>query len=266
MLRMATPARDPRIPAVPPGSRSAGLPLLPGLVERWRPPLLAIDPWTVLRLARYRRRDEVAPAIWETARSMAARAETLIEPVALFSTVGVSARQPDAVRLATGSVFSGRVVATLLAGCPVAAAFALTLGPRLETEVTALANRRELLESFLLDVAGWAAIEGAVRALRLDLRRRLQPAGWCISHRLAPGYRDWPLEEQPVLLGLLGETGGLVALSEHGVLVPFKSITGLFGLAPAPQTPAPPSPPATHRSPSGDRARGPRADGRPQAG
>jgi hypothetical protein len=233
------------------------------VVERWRPPLLAIDPWTVLRLSRYRRRDEVAPAIWETARSMAARAETLIEPVALLAAVGVAARYPDSVRLATGPVFSGRAVATLLTGCPVAAAFVLTLGPRLEAEVAALAGRRELLESFLLDAAGWAAIEGAVRALRLDLRRRLQPAGWRISHRLAPGYRDWPLAEQPALLGLLGgDTDGPVTLSEHGVLVPFKSITGLFGLALDRPTPALPSPPTTRR-PSGDRGREPKAEGRP---
>jgi hypothetical protein len=235
MLRMATPARDPRIPAVRPDSRSPGLPPRPGAVERWRPPRLPVDPWTVLRLSRYRRRDEVAPAIWETARAMAARADALIEPAALLAVVPVASRDPRAVRLG-GSVFSGRAVATLLAGCPLAAAFVLTLGPRLEAEVTALAGRRELLESFLLDAAGWAAIEGAVRALRLELRGRVEPAGWRITHRLAPGYRDWPLEEQPALLRLLGETGGLVALSEHGVLVPFKSITGLFGLAPVAET------------------------------
>ncbi len=35
------------------------------------------------------------------------------------------------------------------------------------------------------------------------------------------------------ILGLFGDTGGLVRLTEHGVLVPFKSITGLFGLGPA---------------------------------
>jgi hypothetical protein len=232
MLRMATPARDPRIPAVRPDSRSPGLPLLSGVVEPWRPPRAPIDPWTVLRLSRYRRRDEVAPAIWETARGMAARAEALIEPAALLTAVRVNARHPDAVQLAAGPRFSGRAVATLLADCPLAVAFVLTLGPRLEAEVTALGGRRELLESFLLDAAGWAAIEGAVRALRLDLRGRVEPAGWRITHRLAPGYRDWPLEEQPALLGLLGQTDGLVALSEHGVLVPFKSITGLFGLAP----------------------------------
>src|SRR5215831_8951587 len=252
MLRMAKPARAPRIPAVRPDGRPPALPLAPGAVELWRPAPLPVDPWTVLRLSRYRRRDEVVPAIWETAERMANRAEALVEPAAMLAAVRVAGCEPEVVRLAAGPAFSGRAVATLLAGCPLAVAFALTLGPRLEAEVATLAERKELLEAFLLDAAGWAAIEGAVRALRLDLRARVRPGGWRITHRLAPGYRDWPLEEQPALLGLLGETGGLVTLSEHGVLVPFKSITGLFGLVPGresreslsrPVAPAPPSPP-----------------------
>ncbi|MBI3456894.1 MAG: hypothetical protein HY002_14050, partial [Candidatus Rokubacteria bacterium] len=43
-------------------------PLVLGSRERWQPAPSAIDPWTVLRLSRYRRRDAVPPAIWEAAR------------------------------------------------------------------------------------------------------------------------------------------------------------------------------------------------------
>ena len=49
-------------------------------VVPWRPDRLAIDPWTVLRLARYRRRDEAPAAVWEATRAMAARAGELAEP------------------------------------------------------------------------------------------------------------------------------------------------------------------------------------------
>jgi hypothetical protein len=40
----------------------------------WRPDRLLIDPWTVLRLARYRRRDVAPPAVWDATRAMAVRA------------------------------------------------------------------------------------------------------------------------------------------------------------------------------------------------
>jgi hypothetical protein len=185
----------------------------------------------VLRLARYRRRAEVAPEIWETARRMAGRAGALVEPVAALAAVRVRTAGITGAVLAEGAAFSGRAVGRLLDGCPLAVAFALTLGPRLEAHVAELAEQRRLLESYLLDTAGWAAIEGAVRALRLDLRARLAPAGERPTHRLGPGYGDWPLAEQPALLGLFAGHQLPVRLSEHGVLLPFKSITGLFGVA-----------------------------------
>ncbi len=208
-------------------------PLVPGTLERWQPAPLAIDPWMVLRLCRYRRRDAVEPVIREVAERMAVRAAELIEPTALVRAVRVGTVGPAGARLEGGPAFSGRAVGALLDGCPLAAAFVLTVGPRLEAEVAARAERRELLETFLLDTAGWAAIEAAARALRLELSARARPRGWRVTHRLAPGYRDWPLEEQAALLGVIGDSGGLVRLTAHGVLVPFKSVTGLFGLGPA---------------------------------
>jgi hypothetical protein len=206
----------------------------PGTVERWRPAPLAIDPWTVLRLCRYRSRAAVEPAIASAAVEMTARAAALVEPVAVLRALPVASHRAAGVRLAGGPAFSGSAVAGLLAGCRLAVVFALTLGPRLEAEVAARAERRELLEAFLLDTAGWAAIEAAVRALRQDLVARTRARGGQVTHRLAPGYRDWPLEEQAALVAALGDTGGLIALSPHGVLVPFKSVSGVFGVAPAP--------------------------------
>lgn len=229
MRQVTEPIRD----AV--GSVHAGAPppWTPGAVERWQPAPLAIDPWTVLRLSRYRRREAVPAPIREAARQMTERAARLIEPRALILSARVAAAGREGARLADGTAFSGRAVGALLAGCPLAAAFVLTLGPRLEAETAALAERRDLLQAFLLDTAGWAAIEAAVRALRLNLAARARAHGWRVTHRLAPGYQDWPLEEQRALVGLFGAAEGLVRLSEHGVLVPFKSISGLFGLAPA---------------------------------
>ena len=108
--------------------------------------------------------------------------------------------------------------------------FILTLGPALEAEVIALGERQELLEAYLLDLAGWAGLEVAVRALRRDVMAALPEAR--VSHRLGPGHRDWPLEEQRELVGLLEGGATPVRLSEHGVLVPFKSISGIFGVRP----------------------------------
>jgi hypothetical protein len=202
--------------------------LRPDRVVAWRPEGLAIDPWTVLRLARYRRRDDAPAPVWDATRAMTARAGELAEPVAGLRLVRVAATASAQVSLAEGPRFSGHAVARHLSGAHRAVAFVLTLGPALEGEIVALGERQELLEAYLLDLAGWAGIEAAVRALRRDLVAAFPGAR--VSHRLGPGHRDWPLTEQRELVELFGEDVAPLKLSEHGVLVPFKSISGLFAI------------------------------------
>jgi hypothetical protein len=201
--------------------------LEPGRVESWRPDALAIDPWTVLRLARYRRRDEVPAPVAAAARAAARLAEALATPGARVRRVRVAAAA-GAATLEGGAAFSGSAVARHLAGAPEAVAFVLTLGPALEEEVSALGSRGEPLEAYLLDLAGWAGLEAAVRRLREALRSALPEAR--LSHRLGPGHQDWPIEEQRRLLALLDGPGPPIRLSEFGVLVPFKSVSGLFAV------------------------------------
>ena len=208
---------------------SAAVRLEPDRVLPWRLDRLAVDPWTVLRLARYRRRDAAPPAVWDATRMMAARADALARPDARLRLVRVAAAGHGRVELAEGPRFSGNAVARHLAGAELAVAFVLTLGPALETEVAALGERQEPLEAYLLDLAGWAGLEAAVRMLRQDLVAALPERR--VSHRLGPGHRDWPLEQQRGLVRLFEEDPSApVRLSEHGVLVPFKSISGLFAL------------------------------------
>jgi hypothetical protein len=210
----------------------ATAPLVPDRIESWTPARRAIDPWLVLRLCRYRRRAEVAPAIWDVTVRMAANAEALVTPVARLRALRVRSAGAEGAVLDGDMRFSGRAVGGLLDGSSLAVAFVLSLGPALEAEAAALGERHELLEAFLLDTAGWAALEVAVRALRVDLAARARADGARLTHRLAPGYRDWPLAEQPRLLALLDGPDPPARLSPHGVLVPFKSLTGLFGVRP----------------------------------
>ena len=205
-----------------PGSeRSAAGPALgPGPAVRWRPALRPVDPALVLRLAGYPRVGEATPEAW-------------------WRVVSVDAADGTGAQLREGPRFAGRAVGLHLGAGRLAVAFVLTVGGALEAEVLALGEAREPLDAFLLDTAGWAAIEQAVRELRLDLRARARDRGWRLTHRLAPGYADWPVEEQSHLLRLFAASTLPVRLSEHGVLVPFKSITGIFGVAGSPISESP---------------------------
>ncbi|HEX2480664.1 MAG TPA: hypothetical protein VHQ69_02165, partial [Methylomirabilota bacterium] len=115
--------------------------LRPDRIVAWRPERLVIDPWTVLRLARYRRRHDAPAPVWDATRAMAARAGALAAPAAGLRLVRVAAVLPTQVCLAEGPRFSGHAVARHLSGARRAVAFVLTLGPALEAEIVALGER-----------------------------------------------------------------------------------------------------------------------------
>ncbi|MBI2460649.1 MAG: hypothetical protein HYV61_03900 [Candidatus Rokubacteria bacterium] len=198
-----------------------------------------ISPRLILRLQRYRDLSQVPPPIVEVAEAMARLAERLVEPRALVLPVPIAAVEAEEVRLADGPTFHSRALASMLRSSEQAVLFLLTLGPRLEAEVSARSEAKELLEAVLLDTAGWVAIEGGVRALRAHLRECWRAAGRGVTHRLAPGYLDWPLAEQALLFRRFGGANDLVRLTGSGVMVPLKSISGLYGVFPLGDCPRP---------------------------
>jgi hypothetical protein len=83
-----------------------------------------------------------------------------------------------------------------------------------------------------LDTAGWLAIEDAARAFRAHLTARIRAESLHLSPRLGPGYLDWSLTEQAEFFSLFAGHRLDVVLSDHCVMTPKKSISGLFGLLP----------------------------------
>jgi len=203
------------------------------LAYRFQPKPARITPSLILRRQRYRDLARVPTPVVEVAAAMASLAERLVEPRALLLPIRIGAVKEQEVQLAGGPIFHSRALASMLRASDHAALFILTLGPRLEAEVAALSEAGELLEAVLLDTAGWGAIEGGVRAIRAHLIERWRATGRAVTHRLAPGYLDWPLPEQQLLFDCFEGANDLVQLTESGVMVPLKSVSGVYGVSPA---------------------------------
>ncbi len=194
-------------------------------------PRLRVEP--LLRFQRYRDLDKVAPAIREVAEEMVRIGEKLAVPDVVFSSRQIQALGTDTLVLAQGPTFHGRSFATHLREAREVVCFVATIGPALDERVAELADGEELLEALFLDTAGWLAVESTLRGFRVHLAVRARARGLRLSPRMGPGYLDWPLTEQVELFSVFGDTPLSVALSEHCVMAPRKSISGLFGLLPA---------------------------------
>lgn len=204
---------------------------------------LRIDPELVLSLLKYGRHRPVPRAVREVARRVAEMAQALVEPSAWVTRGIVVRAEPEGrVVLAApgGSVeFEGRALSRTLAGAREAVLAVLTIGPRLERRAGEIAASGDPLGGLLLDVAGWAAIEAMVKALREHLSVEARGRGFRLTARMAPGLSGWPLEQQRELLGALEAAGaggtsndpdGFVRLNEASMMIPAKSVTALYGL------------------------------------
>ena len=205
-----------------------------GAVQRWtlEPPVLPAE--LILRLQKYRDMARVPRAIREAAEAVALEAGSLARPEAVLWRGPISRVDPSrGVTLAEVHHFQSAALARLLAHATEAYVVVLTLGDALEGRVRSMFEERLLLEGLLMDTAGWAAIELSVRDVRRRLIAQERPAGRSVTHRLGPGHRDWPVEEQGALLRIFGDTSLPVSLSESACMLPRKSISAVYGVVAA---------------------------------
>ena len=192
------------------------------------PPKLKLEP--VLRFHRYRDLNSVAPAIRDVARNMVRIVEELAAPDVRFVRKAIDSVDDGAVQLVDGPAFRGRCFKTHLAEATAVVCFVCTIGPTVDERIAQMMEADELLEALFVETAGWLAIEDSLRKFRARLSADLRPKGRRLSPRLAPGFMDWALTEQPGLFSVFDGAPLPVSLSEYCVMTPKKSVSGLFGV------------------------------------
>ncbi len=195
-----------------------------------RPP---VDPDRILRLQKYRKPERVSPVVKETARAMASLAESLVEPHGWLRRVPIRAVGPDGpVQAAGGIEFHSRKLARVLRAATEAVLIVLTIGPALERRADELVSDEQLVEGLLLDTAGWVAIDALIKDVRQRLGSEARARGLRLTARMAPGFADWALDQQRILFSALAESNLSVHLTEACIMLPRKSVSGVYGLIP----------------------------------
>jgi hypothetical protein len=194
----------------------------------------------VLRIQGYSDLRRVRPAIRQASESMAALAPTLSTSRVVYRRVPIRKIHGGLLELDVHCQLHCSAFDHILRGCTEAAAFVLTVGPKLDARVIELADQGELLDALLLETIGWLCIEDATRQFKVHLRQEALAKGRRITSRMGPGYSykvdnamsTWPLEEQALLFGLFGAADLPVSLMHSSAMQPKMSRSGLFGIAP----------------------------------
>jgi hypothetical protein len=209
-------------------------------IDTYVPQAPVVRPERILRIQGYSDLDRVRPAIRRSAQAMAMLAAELSAPAVGFRRVPIVDIRDDVLEVEGGVRFHCDAFASVLAGCVEIAAFALTVGPRLDDQVVKLTDAGELLDALLLETAGWLCIEDATRQFKVSLRELANAGNRRITSRMGPGYTYkvgaraciWALEEQGRLFSLFDGAILPVSLMASCAMQPKMSRSGLFGIAP----------------------------------
>jgi hypothetical protein len=128
-----------------------------------------------------------------------------------------------------GDLFTGVNMVKLLGGSDQATLLAATIGPGLEDEVERIQKAGELTDAYALEmVGGWMADYMADRVDEF-VAREIEKKGYKRTMRFSPGYGDWSMENQPVMIRLSNADKVGITLTDTNIMIPRKSVTAVIG-------------------------------------
>ncbi len=131
-----------------------------------------------------------------------------------------------------GTVLSleGHAIGHHLVGAVAVGVLVVTAGMGVDAELRRL-SLTDRVAQLVLDAAGTTLVERAADAAQASLVAQAAERGLFCNERFSPGYDDFPLATQPVLLASLDVGRQLgITLSDALLMTPTKSVTAVVGM------------------------------------
>jgi hypothetical protein len=195
---------------------------------------LSLKTAEVLRRQGLRKGAEVRPGIGLLIREVLSslKKSCLLEPAAAYEYYLVRSMSGSQISLEGDRAIRGQLLPAIFPEANELAPVVITIGPKLEEQVTDYSRRGETLRGMILDGIGSAAVDSLVPEILRLVASEVSSRGYQISSPVNPGMPGFPLTEQWNLLGLVNADEIGVRLTASGVLVPRKSISMLIGIGP----------------------------------
>ncbi|MBE7027342.1 MAG: methionine synthase [Ruminococcaceae bacterium] len=136
--------------------------------------------------------------------------------------------------LKNADLLEGKDIKKHLKGCTHAILLALTLGTEIEQKIRA-SQAIDALFPVMLDACATAAAESSCDKYSQSLNSLYSKKGLFLTSRFSPGYGDFPIEKQHILLRLVDAERKIgLYVTESSILTPRKSITAIIGASDVP--------------------------------
>jgi len=156
----------------------------------------------------------------------------LLEPAVAYEYYTVSSMNDSRISLDGDKAIDGPLLPATFPEAKELAVILITIGPRLEKQVTDYSKNSAVLQGMILDGIGSTAVDMMAPEVFRRLTSEVSSRGYEISSPVNPGMPGFPLTEQWNLLGLVNAGEIRVRLTASGVLVPRKSTSMVMGIGP----------------------------------
>lgn len=154
----------------------------------------------------------------------------LIRPVGFYRILEIVRIRRPHIILDNGLMITSKVSSQILSDCLQVAIFVVTIGGNLEEKAAKLMGEGRMLKATVLDAIGSEAADKTACYLHEKIREPANSNGTEVTLRFSPGYCDWDISQQKVLFEAMSSAPLGVALTEGCLMIPRKSISGLFGI------------------------------------
>ena len=157
-----------------------------------------------------------------------------IYPKAVYSNYEIKEIVGYSVYFNSGNVFSGPNISKILRGSKSSTIFVTTLGSQVDKIIKEASDSGDTLATIIMD-----AITTEMLSFLGDYIGRIIKAegavkpGWSSTCTYSPGQYKWTIEEQKELFSMVDGSKIGVTLNSSFLMLPFKSISGVFGFGPA---------------------------------
>lgn len=125
---------------------------------------------------------------------------------------------------------TGKIVTNQLRNSEKAAWFICTAGEKLPDYSRILMEQGDIMEGYVVDVAGNTIVERAMDKMMGILKEDMLMKGLKITNRYSPGYCEWNITEQQKLFSLFPENYLGVHLTDTCLMQPIKTVSGVIGI------------------------------------
>jgi len=156
-----------------------------------------------------------------------------IYPKAIYDRFEIDKVDGDLVHFKSGDLFNGPHISKILTGSKTAFLYIFTLGSQVDQIIIKENQSGDTLATIIMDTITTSLLDilGDFVAEKIKMEGIEQP-NWGATCAYSPGQYKWTIEEQKKIFAMVNGKKIGVELNKSYLMVPFKSISGVYGFGP----------------------------------